>query len=961
MLGSVARADITSHTRAAETADHRLRRHVQLLGALLRDGLISQEGFELVDLEESVRSKTSRLRQQHDEQVSRELDDQLRGIDDAAATRLIRAFTLYFQLVNLAELEHRVHLFRSMHALGGSETPTPGTFHDLFSRAARIEGGRESLAATFAELDVMPVFTAHPTEATRRSVLDHVTGVATALDALDALPVASPAHSTLIHDMSERIELLWQTEELHTTRPTVLDEARNVRMHLTVLLDVVPAIHAELERRWREVFDEEPPAWRPVLRLGSWAGGDQDGNPHTRSGSLRDALRAQQHVMLTHYRDAVWAISGKYSQSTRWTGRDEELEASIAADEAAMPLAVAAMAGRRPSEPYRRKLAMVHRRLEDSLRRLDERAAERPYTAANELLDDLDMVDRALRRQRGALFAGHELLTLRRQVATFDFCGYAIDVRQHAARIRHVASTILRQLGQIEGTLDDLEEESAITLLAEAMRQRGPHIGTLQLDADDRDLLDTLVEMGRAHRAISPHAAETLVISMTSSPVDVMAALWLATLVGLVSWAFGRVVESRIDFVPLVETIADLRGAAATVRRLLEQPDYAGQVVSRGGVQEVMLGYSDSSKDGGYLAAQWALYLAHRQLASVCDDFGVRLRLFHGRGGSVSRGGGPTHEALLAQPPGAVRGRVRLTEQGEVLHYRYSRPEVAQHHLELVTAAVWEASSLQRPLPGDSERRWETAMARIAGDSYRRYRAFVYSEEFAQFFEELTPIAELAQLNMGSRPSARGASNRIEDLRAIPWVFAWTQTRLMLPSWYGAGGSLHAFVADASVAAEDDQNAPPVARADASLPEAGAARWDLLHEMYLQWPFFRALVGNLEMVLAKTDLGVAGRYLELVRDPALRDRMWTEVTEEHARTVAAMLQVTRKPTLLADQPQLKETLRLRDPYIDPLSVLQAQMLARYRDLPAGDGLRPALLEALLRTVNGIAAGLQNTG
>ena len=962
MLGSVARADLQSHLHAAETADARLRWHVQLLGALLRDGLVSQEGLELLELEESVRSKTSRLRERHDEQVSLELDDQLRGVDDATANRLIRAFTLYFQLVNLAELEHRVHLFRSIQALGGTEAPAPGTFHDLFTRAARIEGGRESLAATFAELDVMPVFTAHPTEATRRSVLDHVTGVAAALDALDARPAGSPAYTALVDNMRERIELLWQTEELHTTRPSVLDEARNVRMHLGLLLDVVPAIHAELERRWREVFDDRPPAWRPVLRLGSWAGGDQDGNPHTRSQSLRDALREQQHLMLTHYRDAVWAISGKYSQSTRWTGRDEELEASVAADEAAMPLALAAMPARRPSEPYRRKLALVHRRLEDTLHRLEGRAAEHPYTSADELLSDLDVVDRALRRQRGALFADRELLTLRHQVATFDFCGYAIDVRQHAARIRHVASAILRQLGQIEGTLDALDDESAIALLAQAMRQRGPHIGTLRLDADDRDLLDTLVEMGRAQRAISPRASEELVISMTSSPVDVMAALWLASLVGLVSWSFGRVVESRVDFVPLVETIADLRAAAGTLRRLLEQPEYAGQVHARGGVQEVMLGYSDSSKDGGYLAAQWALYLAHRQLASVCDDCGVRLRLFHGRGGSVSRGGGPTHEALLAQPPGAVRGRVRLTEQGEVLHYRYSRAEVAQHHLELVTAAVWEASSLQGPLPPDAERRWEAAMARIAGDSYRRYRSFVYSDDFARFFEEVTPIAELAQLNIGSRPSARRASNRVEDLRAIPWVFAWTQTRLMLPSWYGVGGSLHAFVHDGAVVAEDDQNAPPPADGAAThLPEPGPARWDLLHEMYLRWPFFGALIGNLEMVLAKADLGVAGRYLELVRDVTLRQRMWAEVTDEHARTVAAMLRVTRKATLLADQPQLKETLRLRDPYIDPLSVLQAQMLARYRDLPPGDAARPALLEALLRTVNGIAAGLQNTG
>lgn len=950
-----------SHRRAAAAADERLSRHVALLGGLLREALVNQEGHHLLDLEESVRAKTRLLRERHDDRVSRELDGELRAVDVATATRLIRAFTLYFQLVNLAELEHRVHLFRSMQALHGDDTPAPGTFHDLFRRASAVEGGRESLVAAYGGLDVVPVVTAHPTEAARRSVLDHVTAVATALDALDAHAPGSPAYAALVERMRERIELLWQTEELRATRPTVVDEARNVCVHLDLLVDVLPEIHAELARRWTEVFREQPPRWRPFLRLGSWVGGDQDGNPHTRSQSLSEALRGQKRLMLRHYRERVFAIAGKYSQSGRWAGGDAELEASIAMDEAAMPLAVQALGQRNDDEPYRRKLSLIHRRLEDSMAQLDGVPGEHPYTTAEELRADLDLVDRSLRRHRGALFADRELLALRRQVTTFDFCGYAIDVRQHAHRIRTVAASILRQFGQIAGSLDAMECEQAVALLAAAMRQRGPHMGTLELHADDRDLLDTLVEMGRAQRSVSAGASESLVISMTSSPVEVMAALWLASLVGLVSWSFGSVVSSRVDLVPLVEKIADLRGAAGLLRALLAQPEYAQQVRARGGVQEVMLGYSDSAKDGGYLASQWALYLAHRDLARVCDEFGVQLRLFHGRGGSVSRGGGPTHEALLAQPPGAVRGRVRLTEQGEVLHYRYSRAEVAQHHLELVSAAVWEASSLQAPLPAEPEQRWEAAMSRIASDSYRRYRAFVYTDDFARFFEELTPIAELAQLNIGSRPVARGRSERIEDLRAIPWIFAWTQTRLMLPSWYGVGGSLFAFVDDATVVAEDDVNAPPSGAGAARLPPHGSARWELLHEMYQHWPFFRALVGNLEMLLAKTDLGVAGRYLELVRDPDLRARMWTEVSDEHTRTVAAIVRVTRKQALLADQPQLKETLRLRDPYIDPLSVLQAQMLARYRALDERDPGRAQLLEALLRTVNGIAAGLQNTG
>ncbi|HXZ99802.1 MAG TPA: phosphoenolpyruvate carboxylase [Candidatus Binatia bacterium] len=966
------------HTHADDDADRRLRRQVRLLGTLLGETLVSQAGQSLLDLEEEVRAKTRQLRRRHDEEVRRALDRQLGGIDVATATRLIRAFSLYFQLVNQAELEHRVLVIRGIHDARPGDPASPGTFHALFSRAAHVEGGRERLRAALDELDVVPVVTAHPTEAVRRSVLDHVTGVARALDLVDGAAAGSPARAAMVAAMREHIELLWETEELRTIRPRVLDEARDVRFHLDLLMEVVPDVHEELDRRWREVFGEPPPVSRPFLRIGSWVGGDQDGNPHAGPETLREALRAQQELVLSRYRASVHDVSVRYSQSTRWTGSDPELERSIAADEVRMPEAAAELRERNPDEQYRRKLLLIHHRLEASLARLQAGAAGThgsgpvlpalspgahagvAYASAAELLSDLEVVAAALRRQHGDSLPGGALARLQRQVSAFDFFGYSVDVRLHCVRVRQVASAVLRQCGQVERGLDELEEDAALSLLARAMRQRGPQLGSLLLSPEDRDLLETLVEMGRAQRSISPHAIESMVLSMTHSPVDVAAAMWLASLAGLVAWSFGHVRGSRLDLVPLIETVPGLRDAPLVLRRLLALPEYAEQVRARGNLQEVMLGYSDSSKEGGYLAAQWSLYVAHRELALVCDDAGIRLRLFHGRGGTVSRGGGPTHEALLAQPPGAVRGKVRITEQGEVLHYRYSRAEVAQHHLELVAAAVWEATALQTPLPPERERVWEAAMARIAADSYQRYRDFIYTDDFERFFREVTPIGELSQLNIGSRPVSRGGSDRIADLRAIPWVFAWNQTRLMLPTWYGVGGSVLAFTDDRGVAAGDERDGPPGAP-EAALPSGGPERWALLHEMYREWPFFRALIANLEMTLAKTDLEVGSRYAALVTDERLRRRMWEEVSAEHGRTLRAMAGITGRDALLADQPLLRETLRLRDPYIDPLSVLQAQMLRRYRSLADGDPERTALLEAILRSVNGIAAGLQNTG
>lgn len=950
--------DISLRPAAAWPASSGRRRHLDLLLHLLNQVLTHHEGEGFVRLMEVIRDQAASLRDGGFDREHSALDAELEAVDLECATRLIRAFSLYFQLVNVADLESRVAGIRMLRDTAAS-APGRGTFAEVLRRWSQAGMQPEHLRRVVETMEVMPVVTAHPTEVTRRTVLGHLAGLAAALDALDD-PRLAPGHRRrLMGELTGRIELLWQTEELRATRPRVIDEARNALYPLdAVLLSVVPEVHAEFEDQWRVAFPGVPPPDAQMLRVGSWVGGDQDGNPHATSEVLGETLRMQRMLVLRRYRDAVRTLTVECSLSSRWSGDDAALAASIRDDEAAMPATAPETPPGAEGELYRRKLAIIERRLTASLGNLAGAPVEHPYRGAAELLADLGLIDAALRRQHNQAVAEASLHRLRRQVATFDFFGYSVDVRLHAQRVRSAAAALLQEECGNGAALDSLTESMSIDLLTREMIRR--RLVTRAGDSSDAaSVMATLATVRRAHAEVSPGAVHTLVVSMTSSPVDILAALWLSSAAGLISWSGDRLRASRIDLVPLIESLASLRDAGSMIRQLLAHPLYRRQVQARGDVQEVMLGYSDSNKEAGYLASHWALYAAHRDIAAACDAANVQLRLFHGRGGSVSRGGGPSHEALLAQPPGAVRGRVKLTEQGEVVHSRYSRPEVAAYHLELVASAVLEATVEPPRLPPERVAAWEAAMALIAADSHHRYRSLLDSRGFEDFFHGATPIQELSRLHIGSRPASRSSRLRIRDLRAIPWVFAWTQTRIMLPTWYPVGSSLLAFV-HGQLAGEAHDDDPNGAARAASLPTAPADRWALLSEMYDSWPFFRAIMSNLEMVLAKTDLGVGRRYVELVSDRGLRERVWDVLAEEHRRTVRTVLRVMHKRRLLAGQADLQRTIRMRDESLDPLSVLQVQLLRRYRSLAADDPAREDLLQGILRCVNGIAAGLQNS-
>src|SRR3989440_764135 len=622
--------------------------------------------------------------------------------------------------------------------------------------------------------------------------------------------------------------------------------------------------------------------------------------------------------MLTRYRERDRELARDLSQSPRLTQVSDELTASIRRDEQEREAYAARLSAGTGDEPYRRKLSFIWSRLGATLD-----GESTGYASADDLVADLDVLDASLRRHRGGAMADGDLLRLRRQVRVFGFIGARLDVRQHRAIIKSAAAEVFARLGATH------DQRRTATL-------RPPPISldAARWSTETGNLLSTLSAMAASQRS-APGSAGTFIVSMTETADDVLDALFLAGVAGLHELGVDRP-RSEVDVVPLFERLDALQQAPTAIDALLSDPVYVRQLDGRGGVQEVMLGYSDSNKEVGYLCAAWALYRAHESIAAVVARHGRTLRVFHGRGGTVGRGGGPTPEAILAQPPVTPDPKIKITEQGEVIHRKYARPETARQNLALVLGAVLEHALLpaetRRPSP-----LWREAMDVMAHESRSRYRALVYEDRgFQAYFEQATPIEEIAQLNTGSRPVSRGGTLAVEDLRAIPWVFAWMQNRHLLPAWYGVGAAFQHFT-----------------------QRPGGL--ECLRDMYQHWLFFRSLVDNLQMVLAKADMRIARQYATLVGDQRERDRLFLIIEAEFTRAHDAVLQITGQTSVLERQPQLLASLRLRDPYIDPMSYFQVRLLRELRRLPAADPRRAAHLQAVLRTINGIAAGLQNTG
>jgi phosphoenolpyruvate carboxylase len=900
----------------------RLRDDVRLLGELVGRVLREQGGDALFEAVERVRTAAIAMRSSGTADAEEEaLIDWAQSQPTGRLLQLVRAFGVYFHVINLAEQNHRVRTLRERRRAAGP-------LHESIDAAVSSlrEGGTadEALRDGLRRLEVHPVFTAHPSEARRRTLLHHLERAGTLIEGL-VDPSRLPREREQLRDaLCERITLIWQTAEARAERPSVLHEVQSALYVLAgTVYDIVPRVRKSLAEA---VGCERDGLDLPrLLRFGSWVGGDRDGNPAVTGDVTRAAARLARSAVLRRYREEVQAIGRDLSVSGRLVGAAESLVASIERERSEL--------GLQPvpewrDEPYRRKLGLVAERV-----RRAEAGESGGYASAEALLADLDQIRDSLNQRGGQRIAKGPLLDLRRRVETFGFQLAELEIRQHAERHTAAIAELLALSGQ-PGYVG-LSESERQSLLEE--RLPGPPLALPNdaLSRETRDVLDGLRAAADVQRTSGPRACQTYVISMSRAPSDVLTLLFLAREAGLFSWAGGRAsAESRLDVVPLFETIEELRACGDVLTRLLRSRPYRATLRARGNRQQVMVGYSDSNKDGGYFASAWQTYRAQQVLAEASAKAGGELIIFHGRGGAVGRGGGPMGRAILARPPLARSPVLKVTEQGEVIFARYNHPAIAERHLEqIVHALLLSSAGQQADDPSDGQ---VAMVERLAERSREAYEGLVRrSPRLLEFFRQATPCPELGTLNLASRPVSRSSARALslDDLRAIPWVFSWTQARINLPGWFGLGSALRG-----------------------EIEQGGLER---LRATYDGWPFFRTAVDTAQLSLGTADMATARRYAQLADDRS----PFEQLEAEYDRTVQTVLSVTRQSELLERSPVLARSIRLRNPYVDALHIAQLALLRRYRSLPddAPADERAHVLDAIHHSINGIAAGLQTTG
>jgi phosphoenolpyruvate carboxylase len=896
-----------------------------LLGGILDDVICAVEGPRALELHERAVELGQRSRG-GDADAADELARLVAELELGDLVLLVRMLTAWFALMNLAEDNDRVRRIRS---LDERDAPRRGSLHEAIAQLSADGTSASELRETLADAEVRLVMTAHPTEARRRTTVSKLSRIFALLRSFDDRRPAHDEHERIRRQIAAAVQEMWVSDELRAVSTTVLDEVRAGLVYFTsTLADVVPTIYRDLEATIAQCYPDDEIDVPPLLTFGSWMGGDRDGNPFVTPAMTADALALMQITCLTHLQESVLALTHRVTLSSRVAGEPPELTELLERLGELFPELAAEALQSNPEEPYRRLFKLVAARV-----RATRKGLEGAYTEPRELLDELHVAERALRAQGAGFVAGDALRDLIRQVEVFGFHFATLDVREHAEVHRAAIDDILRELG-VEEHYAELAEADRMAILAREIADRRPLIplDISGFSPSTREVVETFRTMYDLLGGPHPGAIGSYIVSGTSGPTDIMEVLLFMKEVGL-SRAGGA--EAQLRIVPLFESGETLAASAETMRTLLETPVYRAAVDSAG-LQEMMVGYSDSNKDVGYVASGWHIYRAQLEIAAVMREHGVTWQFFHGRGGAVGRGGGPSYTAVRAQPPGTVAGRLKVTEQGEMLSAKFSVPEIAHRELEL-TASAALVTTLGR-VDGDAPARlarFETVMAQMADISTHAYRGLVYGDPaFVDFFHAATPVNEVQRLQLGSRPAKRRQTTRIEDFRAIPWVFSWTQARAVLPAWYGLGTAL-----------------------EFAREQHGV---ELLREMERDWPFFAALLSNAEMACVKADLDIARRYAELYDDELARERIWGHIENEFERTLRELGRVRNEDRLLDREPILQRALERRKPFIDPISFVQLELLRRLRANGA-QGDQADLVRASLLAINGIAGGLRNTG
>ncbi|AZK46064.1 phosphoenolpyruvate carboxylase [Paenibacillus lentus] len=925
-------------TAGKSNSNNLLRRDIRFLGNILGEVLVHQGGNELLDIVEKIREASKSLRAVFLPELHDEFKDMINSLEPDIRHQVIRAFAIYFQLVNIAEQNHRIRRRRDLERSAGESVQSgsiEASVRDLKERGFNYAEAQEILEGMSLEL----VMTAHPTEAMRRAILDIHKRIADDVMQLDNPTLTFREREQLREKLLNEVITLWQTDELRDRKPTVIDEVRNGMYYFhETLFQVLPEVYLELERCLSKYYPEHLWHVPTYLRFGSWIGGDRDGNPSVTADVTWQTLKMQRKLVVREYQRCLAELFKHLSFSTTIVDVTNELEASIQRDRLQVTLHKTPQ-WLNEKEPYRVKLTYMteklHNLLDDSKKGTPER-----YANVNELIQDLRIIDRSLRHHYADYVADTHIQKMIRQVELFGFHTATLDIRQHSQEHENAMTEILANMN-IVSNYAELQEEEKIKLLEQLLNDPRPLTSPYQEYSESTtECLNVYRTVFRAQQEFGNQCITSYLISMTEAASDILEVMVFSKEVGLFRKEADGTVVCTLQSVPLFETIDDLHAAPGIMSTLFSMPIYRQSITAMNDLQEIMLGYSDSNKDGGVVTANWELRVALKQITAAANDFGVKLKFFHGRGGALGRGGMPLNRSILVQPASTIGGGIKITEQGEVISSRYSLKGIAYRSLEQATSALITAA-INAKLHQDNdenEQKWEEISAGISETSLKKYQDLVFREpDFLKYFKESTPLLEVGELNIGSRPSKRRNSDRFEDLRAIPWVFAWTQSRYLFPAWYAAGTGLYHFY------------------------QGKEENLKVLQEMYENFSFFRSVIDTLQFAIVKADLVIAKEYAAMCSDEEIRDRIFKQIEEEFHLTKDMILKITGQTDILGHNPGLQESIRQRNPYIDPLSYLQVQLLSELRAIREKDQDDPILLREVLLTINGIAAGLRNTG